>query len=158
MTMTKAALIGAAKEQWAKTEAAIAVASKGNFDAAPLGGGWAAGDHFRHLIDLTHRTPELMEALVKTGAVVDYFPKVDAINAAGIESFQTLKARMLPIELNTAHGIVWMAAQKLDDATLERTVDFSGRQMVLGDLLHFLWVGHEQQHVTEAFAAAGVSA
>lgn len=151
--MNKAELIAAAKEQWTTSEAAVAKAAQGNFDAAPAAGGWSAGDTFRHMIDAAHRTPEMMESLVKTGTLT-----LEDHNEDGIASFKTLKARMLPIELNTAHGIIWMAAQKLTDADLDRTVEFLGNKMPLGALLREVLVGHEQGHVAHALAAAGVSA
>ena len=44
--MNKVELIAACKQQWTKTEAAIAKAAKGNFDAQPADGGWSAGDGY----------------------------------------------------------------------------------------------------------------
>ncbi|MFN0096029.1 MAG: DinB family protein [Dehalococcoidia bacterium] len=157
MTLTKADLIAAAKDQWMKSEAAIAQAAKGNFDGAPAGGGWSASDTFRHIIDSAHRTPEMMEGLVKTGSLGNFLETLDGVNAEGIESFKTLKARMLPIELNTAHGIVWMAMQKLTAGDLAKKINFQGNEMALGDMLEFVLIGHEKSHVEAALKTAGVA-
>ncbi len=64
---------------------------------------------------------------------------------------------MLPVEMNTAHGIDWMALQALTDKQLEQSVHFSGNDVKLGDLLPMFLIMHEQMHVEQALAAAGVA-
>ena len=151
--MNKVELIAACKQQWTKTEAAIAKAAKGNFDAQPADGGWSAGDNFRHIIDVAHKLPDGLDEFVKLGELKSLQPG----DEVGIKAFAVLNARMLPIELNTAHGILWMALQKLTDKDLEKEVSIMGGTHKLGDVAQMLLMGHEVGHVEQALKAAGVA-
>ena len=151
--MNKAELIAAAKAQWATTEASVAAAAKGNFDAKPGGAEWSAAEYYRHVVDVVHKTPEAIEQL-KHGQPLTALASGDP---QGLEDFKTLTAKMLPVELNTAHGIVWMALQKLTDADLEKSMEMGGRTFTLGGFLEIILVGHEQQHIEDAAKAAGVA-
>lgn len=150
--MNKAELIAAAKTQWTHTEASIAKAAKGNFDAKPADG-WSAGDTYRHMVDVVHKLPEGMTDLLTHGELKSLQPG----DEVGIAAFASLNARMLPVELNTAHGIVWMALQKLTEADLEKEVSIMGGTHKFGAIAEILLIGHEQQHVAQALAAAGVA-
>ena len=151
--MNKAELIAAAKQQWTKTEASVGKAAKGNFDAKPADGGWSASEIFRHVIDTAHKGPEAIEELLKAGELKSLQPG----DEAGIKNFAALNAKMIPVELNTAHGIVWMALQKLKDADLEKEVSIMGGTHKFGDVTQMLLIGHEQGHVEQALKAAGVA-
>ena len=151
--MNKAELIAAAKEQWTQSEASIARAAKGNFDGKPADGGWSAGDIYRHMVDVAHKLPEGFTDLLTHGELKSLQPG----DEAGIAAFASLNSRMLPVELNTAHGIVWMALQKLTEADLEKDVSIMGGTHKFGAIAPILLVGHEQGHVAQALAAAGVS-
>ncbi len=151
--MNKAELIAAAKLQWTKSEASIGKAARGNFDAQPADGGWSAADIYRHMVDTAHKLPEGMQALIKEGNLGSLQPG----DEEGIKNFASLNARMLPVEMNTAHGIDWMALQTLTDKQLEQSVNFNGNDIKLGDLLPMFLIMHEQMHVEQALAAAGVA-
>ncbi len=151
--ISKSDLIAAARAQWAITEASIAQAAKGKFEDASAPDQWSAGDCYRHIIDTMHKIPEAIEQLVHGEPQTALGPG----DAEGIATFKTLNSRMLPVELNTAHGIVWMALQKLTDADLEKEVELGGNKMRLGDLAKMLLIGHEQSHMEQALNAAGAS-
>ncbi len=151
MAMTKAELIAAAKAQWAATEASVAVAANGNFETAAAGE-WPAGDCYRHLIDTMHKIPEAMEQILRGAPMTALRPG----DEEGIQDFKSLNARMLPVELNTAHGIVWMALQKLTEPDLDRPMDLGGNAFTVGGLLELVLIGHEAAHAEQALKSAGV--
>ena len=140
-------------EQWQKTEDAIAAVGD-RFDRAAHGG-WTVGDVFRHITSTTHDASADVRAMIATGS----FPipaDDDAANAAGIARFAALDHKMLRIELNTAHGVVWMYVQRFSDEDLARSYDLAGTSFTLGETLGLL-AQHEGQHVADALAAAGLS-
>ena len=151
--ISKASLIADARKQWTHSEASVAKAAKGNFEATPASGEWSAGNCYRHLIDTMHKMPDAIDQLVKAQPLT----ALSAGDEVGIKSFATLNAKMLPIELNTAHGIVWMALQKLTDRDLEKQVALGDHKMTLGAALQVFLIGHEQSHVEQALKSAGVS-
>jgi hypothetical protein len=151
--MNKSELIAAAKAQWTQTEASIAKAASGKFNDRPSASEWSAAEIYRHLVDTMHKLPEAMEQLVKDQPMTVLTPG----DAQGLEDFKHLHAKLLPIELNTAHGIVWMALQKLTDADLSKKVDLGGNPFTLEQLTTLVLIQHEQQHVAQALAAAGVA-
>ena len=76
-------------------------------------------------------------------------------NMAGVERFRTLDYKMLRIELNTAHGVVWMYIQRFSDEDLAQrykmgtaTSGWASSSRLLGQ--------HETWHVADALKAAGV--
>ena len=150
--MNKVELIAASRAQWAVTEASIATAAKGNFDAAAEGD-WSAGNCYRHLIDILHKLPEAIEDLKAGKGITNMKPG----DTDGHANFAALNAKMLSVEMNTAHGIVWMALQKLTDADLALEVDLGGNKMALGALIEMLTIGHEKDHIQHAFRSAGVA-
>ena len=62
---------------------------------------------------------------------------------------------MLRIELNTAHGVIWMYIQRFSDEDLAQEFSLGGNSFSLGTVLSLL-TQHEAQHVTEALEAAGL--
>ncbi|MFN0096588.1 MAG: hypothetical protein ACKVVT_17660 [Dehalococcoidia bacterium] len=154
---SRADLITNAKAQWAASEAAVkrAVAT-GNFAKAGAGT-WSAGDTFRHMIDSAYRFSGLVDGLVKGQAMNLTWDQIHAGNAEGVKKFSQLTPRFIEVELNTAHGICWMAMQKLQPVDLEKKVPFAGTEMTIADVVSLLTVAHEQQHVAEALAAAGAA-
>ncbi len=151
--ISKADLIAAAKAQWSITEASVAQAAKGKFEDRSAPDQWSAGDCYRHIIDTIHKIPEGIEQLVKGEPLTALRPG----DPDGIANFKNLNSRMLPVEMNTAHGIVWMALQKLTDADLEKEVALGDNKMSLGALAHILIIDHEKTHVEQALNAAGAS-
>ena len=152
MSTRKTELLAAAKAQWAATEASVAGVAKGKFDTAPASGDWSAADIYRHLIDTAHKTPEGLEQVVKGLPQTALAPG----DESGLKDFESLNARMLPVELNTAHGIVWMALQKLTDEDLDKTAEVGGGSFTVAQLLQLILIDHEKGHVEQARAAAGV--
>jgi hypothetical protein len=151
--MNKVELIAASRAQWAETEASIAKAAGGNFEAAPSDGEWSAGNCYRHLIDILHKLPEAIEDL-KAGRGITNMKSGDT---DGHAAFAALNAKMLAVEMNTAHGIVWMALQKLTDADLDMDVELGGNKMKLGAFIEMITIGHEKDHIQHAFRSAGVA-
>ena len=148
--VTRDTLFPALREQWQRTEDAIAAVER-RFDE-PAHDGWSVGDVFRHLTSTAHDTAANVRAMLAAGGLSF---DVDAVNAAGVERLRALDAKMLRIELNTAHGVVWMYVQRFSDEDLARTYSLWGNEVPLGLELAFL-AGHEREHVAAALAAAGV--
>ena len=149
--ITRETLFPALREQWQRTEDAVA-AVRHRFDE-PAHDGWSVGDVFRHLTSTAHDTAANARAMIADGGLSF---DIDAVNAAGVERLRALDARMLRIELNTAHGVVWMYVQRFSDDDLARTYSLWGNEVPLGLELAFL-AGHERDHVAVALAAAGLS-
>ncbi|MFN0148545.1 MAG: DinB family protein [Dehalococcoidia bacterium] len=150
--ISKVDLIARARAQWAETEASIAAVAKGNFDARPSAEEWSAAEIYRHIIDTVHKAPETIEQLVHGQPPAALSPG----DPQGLVDFASLNAKMLPIELNTAHGIVWMALQKLAEADLEKSFEAAGRTFTLGEFLNTILVAHEAHHIEQAKKAAGL--
>ncbi len=148
--ITRDTLFPALREQWQRTEDAIAALAD-HFDK-PAHDGWTVGDLCRHLTSTSHDTPANVRAMLADGGLSF---DIDAVNAAGVERLRALDAKMLRIELNTAHGVVWMYVQRFTDEDLTRTCSLWGNEVSLGLELAFL-AGHERDHVAAALAAAGV--
>ena len=89
-------------------------------------------------------------------ATGEFPPPDDERNAAGVEKFKALDYKMLRMELNTAHGVVWMYIQRFSDEDLAQKYNVMGTEMSLGAVLGLL-AQHEGQHVTKALEAAGLS-
>ena len=83
------------------------------------------------------------------------FPADPSGNQDGVDKFASLDYKMLRIELNTAHGVVWMYIQRFSDEDLAQEYSIGGNAFSLGAILGLLGQ-HEAQHVTEALAAAGL--
>ena len=149
--ITRETLFPALREQWQRTEDAVAAVER-RFDE-PAHDGWSVGDVFRHLTSIAHDTAANARAMIADGGLSF---DIDAVNAAGVERLRALDARMLRIELNTAHGVVWMYVQRFSDDDLARTYSLWGNEVSLGLELAFL-AGHERDHVAAALAAAGLS-
>ncbi len=148
--ITREALFQTLLEQWQRTEDAIAAAGE-RFDE-PASDQWTVGDVFRHLTAISHDESAAIRAMLATG---EYVIPGDEANAANIQKFAALDDKMLRIELNTAHGVVWMYVQRFSDEDLAQTYQLMGAEWTLGQVLGVL-ARHENQHVTEALAAARV--
>ncbi len=148
--VTREGLFQTICEQWQRTEDAIGAV--GAQFGAPAYDGWTVGDVFRHVTATSHDLSANVRAMLATGE----FPVPgDEGNAAGIEKFASLDYKMLRIELNTAHGVVWMYIQRFSDHDLAQEYSISGNSFPLGTFLSLL-TQHEGQHVTEALEHAGV--
>ena len=150
--ISKANLIAEAKKQWAETEASIARVAKGNFEARPAADEWSAAEIYRHVVDTIHKAPEAMEQLVRGEPQTALHPG----DEQGLKDFATLNAKMLPIEMNTAHGIAGMALQKLQDGDLEKSFEMMGRTFTVGEFLSIVLIAHEQGHIEQAAKAASL--
>ena len=152
--MTRDDLFQNLAKQWQATEDAIAALGD-HFDRTAHGG-WTVGDVFRHVTSTAHDTSADLRAMIATGS----FPLPeddDGANAVGIARFAALDHKMLRIELNTAHGVVWMYVQRFSDEDLARSYDLAGNSFTLGETLGLI-AQHEAQHVADALQAAGLSA
>ena len=148
--ITREALFQTLCEQWQQTEDAIAAVGE-RFDR-PAHDGWTVGDIFRHLTAVSHDEAAAIRAMLATG---EYAVPGDEANAANVRKFAALDARMLHIELNTAHGVAWMYVQRFRDEDLAQTYRLMGNEWTLGQVIGVL-ARHEGQHVAEALAAADV--
>ncbi len=148
--MTREALFQEVCEVWQRTEDAIAALGE-HFDA-PCSGDWTVGDTFRHLTAASHIMSGRIRALLATGELP--FPG-DSGNAEGVEKFRSLDYKMLRIELNTAHGVVWMYIQRFSDEDLAQTFTIFDEEHTLGEVIQQR-VRHETWHVNEALEALGL--
>ena len=148
--MTRATLFQEVCECWQRTEDAIA--SLGEHFATQANDGWTVGDVFRHLTAASHIMSGRIRALLATGELP--FPR-DGGNAVGVAKFASLDYKMLPIELNTAHGVVWMYIQRFSDEDLTQTFTIFGEEKTLGQIIRDR-VLHEAWHVKEALEATGL--
>ena len=149
-TMTREALFQEVCEVWQRTEDAIA--ALGERFEAPCSGDWTVGDAFRHLTAARHIMSRRIRALLATGELP--FPG-DSGNAEGVEKFRSLDYKMLRIELNTAHGVVWMYIQRFSDEDLAQTFTIFDEEHALGEVIQQR-VLHETWHVNEALEALGL--
>ncbi len=148
---TREALFQEVCEVWQRTEDAIA--ALGEHFETPCAGDWTIGDAFRHLTAASHIMSGRIRALLATGELP--FPG-DSGNAEGVEKFRSLDYKMLRIELNTAHGVVWMYIQRFSDEDLAQTFTIFDEKHTLGEVIQAR-VLHETWHVNEALEAAGLS-
>ncbi len=148
--MTRAALFQEVCECWQRTEDAIA-ALGGHFETQ-ANDSWTVGDVFRHLTAASHVMSGRIRALLATGELP--FPGDDG-NAVGVAKFASLDYKMLRIELNTAHGVVWMYIQRFSDEDLVQPFTIFGEEHTLGEVVRAR-VLHEAGHVNEALEAAGL--
>ncbi len=148
--MTREALFQKICEQWQRTEDAIGAVGE-HFDK-PCYDGWTVGDVFRHITFSNHNHSSQIRALLATGE----FPFSMDQNDEGNARFAALDYKMLRIELNTAHGVVWMYIQRFSNEDLAQTFSVTGNEATLGQILGML-AQHEAGHVAEALAAAGLS-
>lgn len=148
--MTREALFDEVCAVWQRTEDAIA--ALGEHFEAPCSGDWTVGDAFRHLTAASHIMSGRIRALLATGELP--FPG-DSGNAEGVEKFRSLDYKMLRIELNTAHGVVWMYIQRFSDEDLAQTFTVFDEENTLGEvILHR--VLHEGGHVNELLETLGL--
>ena len=147
--VSREALFQTICEHWQRTEDAIGALGD-HFDK-PAYDGWSVGDIIRHVTALSHDTSAHVRAMIATGE----FPADESDNQAGVDKFASLDHKMLRIEINTAHGVVWMYIQRFSDADLAQEYSLGGNSFSLGQLLGLL-AQHESQHVTEALEAAGL--
>ena len=148
--ITRDTLFQALLQQWQATEDAIAAAGA-HFEEAGYEG-WSVGDIFRHITSIAHDTAAQMREMIATGEHVLSTPEE---NMAGVERFRSLDYKMLRIELNTAHGVVWMYIQRFSDEDLAQRYAMGDGDIGLGELLGLLGQ-HETWHVADALKAAGV--
>ena len=148
--ITREALFQTLREQWQASEGAIAAAGE-RFDR-PAYEGWTVGDLFRHITSIAHDTAAHVRAMIASG---EHVLTTAEENEAGVEKFRSLDAAMLRIELNTAHGVVWMYIQRFSDDDLAQTYAMTDTRIALGELLALLGQ-HEGWHVADALKAAGV--
>ena len=109
------------------------------------------GDIFRHITSIAHDTAAQVREMMATGEHVLSTPEE---NMAGVERFR-LDYKMLRIELNTAHGVVWMYIQRFSDEDLAQRYAMGDGDIGLGELLGLLGQ-HETWHVAYALKAGGV--
>tara|TARA_Y100000588_G_scaffold311834_3_gene338143 strand:- start:406 stop:927 length:522 start_codon:yes stop_codon:yes gene_type:complete len=151
--VSREALFQTICEHWQRTEDAMAAV--GDQFEKKAHEGWSVGDIFRHITALSHDTSSHVRAMIASGEFpVDPANNQEA-NQVGIDKFASLDYKMLRIELNTAHGVVWMYIQRFSDDDLAQEYSIAGNSFSLGGILGLL-AQHEAQHVTEALAAAGV--
>ena len=148
--ITRDTLFQALLQQWQATEDAIAAAGA-HFEEAGYEG-WSVGDIFRDITSIAHDTAAQMREMIATGEHVLSTPEE---NMAGVERFRSLDYKMLRIELNTAHGVVWMYIQRFSDEDLAQRYAMGDGDIGLGELLGLLGQ-HETWHVADALKAAGV--
>ena len=171
--MTREALFQEVCECWQRTEDAIA--ALGEHFETQANDGWTVGDVFRHLTAASHimsgrihsrshgraslprgrrqrRVGVARSSLLATGELP--FPGDDG-NAVGVEKFASLDYKMLRIELNTAHGVVWMYIQRFSDEDLAQRFTIFREEHTLGEVVRAR-VLHEVGHVNEALEAAGL--
>ena len=148
--VTRDALFQTLAEQWQKTEDAIAAVGD-KFDEVAYDG-WTVGDIFRHITGASHDQSAQIRAMLASG---EFTPPGDEGNAASVAKFKALDYKMLRIELNTAHGVVWMYIQRFTDDDLAQKYSLMGSEMSLGQILGLL-AQHEGQHLADALSAAGV--
>ena len=148
--ITRDTLFQALLQQWQATEDAIAAAGA-HFEEAGYEG-WTVGDIFRHITSIAHDTAAQMREMIASGEHVLSTPEE---NMAGVERFRSLDYKMLRIELNTAHGVVWMYIQRFSDEDLAQRYAMGDGDIGLGELLGLLGQ-HETWHVADALKAAGV--
>ena len=149
-TMMRETLFQEVCEVWQRTEDAIA--ALGEHFETPCSGDWTVGDAFRHLTAASHIMSGRIRALLATGELP--FPG-DSGNAEGVEKFRSLDYKMLRIELNTAHGVVWMYIQRFSDEDLAQTFTILDEEHTLGEVIQQR-VLHETWHVNEALEALGL--
>ena len=149
--MTREALFQEICETWQRTEDAVAALGP-HFDT-PAHEGWTVGDVCRHLTATSHMMSGRIRALLATGELP--FPGDDG-NAEWVEKFRSLDYKMLRIELNTAHGVVWMYVQRFSDEDLAQRFTIFGEEYTLGQVIRQR-VLHEVSHIDEALAAAGLA-
>ncbi len=148
---TREALFQEVCEVWQRTEDAIA--ALGEHFEKPCAGDWTIGDAFRHLTAASHIMSGRIRTLLATGELP--FPG-DSGNAEGVEKFRSLDYKMLRIELNTAHGVVWMYVQRFSDEDLAQTFTIFDEEHTLGEVIQAR-VLHETWHVNETLEAAGLA-
>ena len=148
--ITRDTLFQALLQQWQATEDAIAAAGA-HFEEAGYEG-WSVGDNLRHITSIAHDTAAQMREMIATGEHVLSTPEE---NMAGVERFRSLDYKMLRIELNTAHGVVWMYIQRFSDEDLAQRYAMGDGDIGAGELLGLLGQ-HETWHVADALKAAGV--
>jgi hypothetical protein len=150
--VSKSDLIEQANKLWAGVEAASRKAHPGFDKPMNDGSNWTAGDVFRHIVDINHRTPEWFDQILKTGS--PDMSNHDAKNAEGVKkTFGSLIAPKVTIEMETAHRIVWMALQTISQDDFDREFKLGDRTMTVGGFLQFL-LGHEQGHCEAALKVA----
>ena len=148
--MTRETLFQTLCEHWQHTEDAIAAAGE-HFDKSGYDG-WTVGDIFRHLTSIAHDTASQVREMIATG---EHILSTAEENEAGVERFRTLDCKMLRIELNTAHGVVWMYIQRFSDEDLAQRYKMGDGDIGLGELLGLLGQ-HESWHMADALKAAGL--
>jgi hypothetical protein len=144
--VNKAELIEAARAQWAKTEEAITAAGKGKFDGE-------AATTIRNLLGFVHNINDAIDEIVN-GQPITSLKKGDT---DGSTRYAALQPNMLRIEMNTAHGIVWMAIQKFNDTSLKQKITWEGQEMTVAEFLEEATIKHEQAEIEKALKAAGVA-
>ncbi len=147
--VSREALFQTICETWQRTEDAIG--ALGDHFGKPSYEGWSVGDIVRHITAISHDTSSHVRTMLATGD----FPADPSGNQAGVDKFASLDHKMLRIELNTAHGVIWMYIQRFSDEDLAQEYAIGGNAFSLGAILGLL-TQHEHQHVTEALEAAGL--
>ena len=90
--------------------------------------------------------------MLSTGRFSALDGDIDARRAFGIERFAALDGKMIPIELETAHGIVWMYIQRFSEEDFAQTYGIGDAEIALAGFLQML-AGHEASHVADVQAA-----
>ena len=92
--------------------------------------------------------------MLSTGRFEALDGDIDARRAFGIERFAALDGKMIPIELETAHGVIWMYIQRFSDEDLAQTFAIGDSEITLAGFLQML-AGHEASHVADVQSALG---
>ena len=125
--VTREALFQSMCETWQRTEDAIGALGD-HFDK-PAYDGWSVGDVIRHITAISHDTSAHVRAMLATGE----FPADESGNQDGVDKFASLDYKMLRIELNTAHGVIWMYIQRFSDEDLAQEFSLGRQQLLAGD-------------------------
>ena len=147
--LSRQELFSELRAQWLSTEEA-AKEAQDKATTEVYKDGYTVGDVFRHITDSAHNTASDIRAMISTGTF--NLEGIDDRRAYGIERFAALDGKMIPIELETAHGVIWMYIQRFSDEDLAKTYGIGDGEVTLQGFLQML-AGHEASHVADAQAA-----
>jgi hypothetical protein len=116
------------RAQWLSTEEA-AKEAQDQATTEVYKDGYTVGDVFRHITDSAHNTASDIRAMISTGTF--NLEGIDDRRAYGIERFAALDGKMIPIELETAHGVIWMYIQRFSDEDLAKTYGIGDGEVTL---------------------------
>ena len=151
--ISRTELFASLRAQWLATEEAAKEAQDKD-TVKVYDDGYTAGDIFRHITDTAHNTASDIRGMLSTGRFSALDGDIDARRAFGIERFAALDGKMIPIELETAHGVIWMYIQRFSEEDFAQTFGIGDAEITLEGFLQML-AGHEASHVADVQAALG---